>query len=143
MGKVVGGIFLMVGLLIASAGGYCFWSAQDLLKNCLRSPGKVVELRKPPANRYYTPIVQFETNDHRIITAACKIGSNPPTHKVADSVTVLYRAMSPEDICLDEPLELWFLTCLFGGIGLIFVIVGGTILIYSTRRALQVTGRRI
>lgn len=133
--RVVGGIFLAVGLVVASAGGYCFWGTQDLLKNGLRSPGKVVEMRKPPTNRYFTPVVQFETSDHRVITAVCKTGSNPPTHNVADSVTVIYRAESPEDICLDEPLELWLATCILGGIGLVFVMVGGGMLIYSIRRA--------
>lgn len=135
MSRVVGGIFLTVGLVVASAGGYCFWSTQDFLKNGLRSPGKVVELRKPPMSRYYTPVVQFETSDHRIITAVCKIGSNPPSHKVADSVTVIYRATSPEDILLDDPFELWFLTCLCGGLGLIFLMVGGGMLVYSIRRS--------
>ncbi len=129
MVKLVGGIFLLVGLVVASPGGYFFWCTQNRLKNGLRSPGKVVELRKSSGKRGYTPVVQFETSDHRIITAASKISSNPPMYKVGDSVTVLYRAMSPEDICLDQPLELWFLTCLFGGIGLIFVIVGGAMLI--------------
>src|ERR1700677_3519831 len=112
MVNLLGGIFLAVGLLIASVGGYCFYNTQDLLKKGLRSPGKVVELRKSATNRCYTPVVQFETPDHRIITAACKAGSNPPAKKVADSVTVLYRALSPEDIRLDEPFDLWFLTCL-------------------------------
>ncbi len=135
MSRVVGGIFLTVGLVVASVGGYYFWEVQDLLENGLRSPGKVVELCRSPTNRYYVPVVQFETSDHRIITAACKIGSNPPTHEVADSVTVIYRATSPENICLDEPLELWFVTSMFGGIGLIFLMVGGGMLTYSLRRA--------
>lgn len=132
--RLVGGIFLTVGLVVSSVGGYCFWATQDLLKNGLRSQGKVVELRKPQASRAYTPVVQFETADHKIITAACKTGSYPPTHKVADSVTVIYRATAPEDICLDEPLELWFLTCLFGGLGLVFAMIGGGMLIYSIRK---------
>ena len=135
MSRVGGVIFLTVGLAVTGAGGYCFWGTQDLLQTGLRSPGKVVELRKPPTNRYYIPVVQFETSDHRIITAVCKTGSNPPTHKVADLVTVIYRAASPEDIWLDEPLDLWLPTYILGGLGLIFVIVGGGMLIYSIRRA--------
>lgn len=134
MSRVVGGIFLTVGLAISSAGGYCFWETQNLLQNGLRSPAKVVEMRKPPAARYYSPVVQYETAEHKVITAASKFGSNPPTHKVGDSVTVIYRAASPEDIRLDEPFELWFLTGLLGGMGLIFVMVGGGILIFSKRR---------
>ena len=94
-----------------------------------------MELRKPPASRYYIPVVQFEASDHRIITAACKTGSNPPTHKVDDSVTVIYRVTSPEDIHLDEPLELWLLTWILGGIGLVFIMVGGGMLVLSKRRA--------
>lgn len=135
MSRVLGKIFLTIGLLIVSAGGFCFFDTQDFLRNGLRAPGKVVDLRKPPASKYYTPVVQFETPDHKIITAACKTGSNPPTHKVADAVTVIYRATSPEDICLDEPFDLWFLACMFGGLGLIFVMIGGGMLVYSIRNA--------
>lgn len=127
----VGGIFLTIGLIIASIGGYFFLRTKDFLKNCLRSPGRVIELRKTPTSRYYRPVVQFETTDNRTITALSKFGSNPPTHKVEDAVTVLYRATSPETITLDHPLQLWFLTFLLGGIGSIFVIVGGTMLIFS------------
>lgn len=135
MSRLVGGILLTVGLAITSAGGYCFFGAQDLLNNGLRSPGKIVEMQKGPTDRYYIPVVQFETPDHRTITARCKTGSNPPVHKVADSVTVIYRASSPEDFRLDEPLELWLLTWILGGIGSIFVMVGGGLLVYSIRRA--------
>ncbi len=128
---MVGGIFLLIGLIISSVGGYFFLRTQDFLKNCVRSPGKVIELRKTPTSRYYKPVIEFETTDHKTITATCKFGSNPPTHNVADSVTVLYRATSPETITLDHPFQLWFLTVLFGGIGSIFVIVGGIMLIFS------------
>jgi hypothetical protein len=130
MSDLLGGIFLTVGLVIASVSGCFFWGTRDLLRSGLRSPGKVVELRKSPTSRYYSPVVEFETADHRVITAACKISSNPPTHKVGDSVTVLYRAMSPEHIRLDEPFHLWFLTCLFGGLSLIFAIIGGAMLVF-------------
>lgn len=127
MGKVVGAILLIVGLIIASVGGYFFCITQDLLKTGVRTTAKVVELRKSKA---YTPVVQFEV-DHRVVTAPSKIGSNPPTHQVGDSVTVIYRTTAPEDFWLDEPLELWFLPCLFGGIGSIFIIVGGALVIFG------------
>lgn len=130
-GKPVGGVFLVVGLIIASIGGCFFWSTQNSLGACLRATGKVIELRKPPGQRGYTPVVQFETADHKSITAVGKFGSNPPAHNVADSVTVLYRATSPEDISLDDPFELWLVPCILGGIGSIFVIIGGALLLFA------------
>lgn len=131
--RVVGGIFLTVGLALGSAGAYCYCGTQDLLNNGLRSTAKVVELRKPPGARYFSPVVQFETSDHQVITAVSKSGSNPPAHQVGDTVTVFYRAGSPEDIVVDGFFELWFLTCIFGGMGLIFTLVGGGLLLYSMR----------
>ena len=130
MGYLLGGMFLTVGLVIASVGGYFFCSTRELIRSGLRSVGTVVELRKSPTNRSFYPIVRFETSDNRTITAATKIGSNPPTHKVGESVTVLYRAVSPEHIRLETPFHLWFLTCLFGGLGLVFGIVGGAMLLF-------------
>ena len=131
MVKLIGGIFLIIGLAVSSAGGYFYLSTQDFLNTGLRSSGKVVEMRKAASRNIYTPVVQFETADHRTVTAPCLIGSNPPTHKLADSVTVIYRTQSPEEFRLDEPLELWFLTWLFGGIGLVFVMIGGGMLAFS------------
>lgn len=128
-GKLVGGIFLSIGVVITSAGGYFLWSSQGLLADAQRAPGKVVEMRR--GGRYYTPVVQFEVPDQGMVTATCKTGSNPPRHAVGDSVTVLYRAKTPEDIVLDEPLELYLVPCILGGIGVIFVIVGGALLLFS------------
>jgi len=127
--KLIGGIFLAVGLVVAAIGAYFFIGTQDLLQNGQRSTGKVVELRKAPTARYFSTVVEFETTAQGKVTAISKMGSNPPAHKVGDSVTVFYRAQSPEDILLDEPLELWFLSGLFGGIGLIFCTIGGGVLI--------------
>lgn len=131
--RIVGGVFLAVGLAVASVGGFFYLGTQDLLENGLRSTGKVIQLNKPGSSRYFTPVVQFETPDHKTITASCKTGSNPPTHKVNDSVTVIFRATSPEDIYLDEPLELWLAASILGGIGSIFLLVGGGMLVWSFR----------
>lgn len=129
--RIIGTIFLIVGLVIASVGGFFFFSSQDLVRNGLRASGTVIELRKAPTSKGYTPVVQFETADHQVITAVGKIGSNPPMHKAGDSVTVVYRAESPEEITLDDPLELYFFTYLFGGIGSVFAMIGGGMLIFS------------
>jgi hypothetical protein len=129
--RIIGAIFLTVGLVIASVGGYFFSSTQDLVRNGLRASGTVIELRKAPTSKGYTPVVQFETADHQNITAVGKIGSNPPAHKAGDSITVIYRADSPDDIVLDDPLDLYFFTYLFGGIGSVFVLIGGGMLIFS------------
>jgi hypothetical protein len=135
MSKLLGGIFLTIGAAAAIAGVSCFHGTQDLLTNGLRSQGKVVELSKSETNNCYTPVVQFETPDHRIINASCKVGSNPPMHRIADSVMVIYRADSPDDICLDEPLDVWLLTFIFGAFAVVLILVGTGMLIFSPRRA--------
>lgn len=137
MPKLIGGIFCTVGLVASIAAGYCYWSTENLLKTGLRAQGKVVEMLR--SGKSYTPVVQFETAEHKTITQASKVGSNPPSHKVADSVTVLYHADDPEDFRIDEPLEIWFMTGIFGFLGSIFVIIGGSMLVYSFRRPRQST----
>lgn len=134
MSKVVGAIFLAVGLLIASVAGYFAWTTQDLLRNGIHSSAKVVEMRKPQFSRYSLPVVEFETPDHKTITAICKTGTNPPTHKVNDSVTVIYRAASPEDIRLNEPIELWLVPWLLAGIAWLFVMIGGSMLFFAFKK---------
>ena len=134
MSRLVGRIILTVGLAIGAGGAYCYWSTQNFLHTSLHSTGKVVELRGT-AKGAYAPIVQFETADHAVITAVGRVGSNPPAHKVSDTVTVLYQADSPQEIILDEPLDLWLPTCIFVGLGSIFIIVGGSLLGFSRKQA--------
>ncbi len=128
-GKLVGGIFFSIGVAMTGAGGFCLSNSRKLLANAERSTGKVVEMRK--GGSYYTPVVEFEALDQGMITAVCKTGANPPRHKVGDSVTVLYRIKTPQDIVLNEPLELYLLPCILGGIGIMFVIMGGALLLLS------------
>ena len=133
MVKRLGTIFSVVGLLALTACGYSYWSTDNLRSTGSRATGKVIELR-PTSKGAYAPVVQFETADHKTITAASKVGSNPPAHKVSDAVTVLYRADSPEDFRLDDPLELFLVTGIFGILGLVFLSVGGGMLFFAVTR---------
>lgn len=136
MVKQIGGIFLLVGIVVLSLGGYFYWNTQEFVKRAQHVTGKVIEMQRSGKNTY-APVVQFETSDHRTITGASKISSNPPTHAVSDSVTVLYRPEDPDDFRLDEPLDLWFLPCLVGGLGSVFFIIGAAMMIFSRGAAPQ------
>jgi hypothetical protein len=69
----------------------------------LRAPGEVVSLKgewssgSGSSSSHYTyyPIVQFRTPDHARIEFKDSIGSNPPSHRPGDKVTVLYLAENP------------------------------------------------
>lgn len=132
--RLIGGIFLAVGLVIATVGAYCYITTQDLVTHGLRAQAVVVEMRLS-GKRTYAPVVEFDTAERSRVRAVGKISSSPPAHKVSDVVTVIYRAGAPEDVTLDEPFELWFLTALFGGLGAVFAIIGGGMLISSMRSA--------
>ncbi|MBX9687223.1 MAG: DUF3592 domain-containing protein [Candidatus Obscuribacterales bacterium] len=134
MVKVIGSIFLAVGLSLGSAALIFYLNTQDLLSQGLRSQGTVVDLRRSSRNAY-APVVRFETIDHQTITAASTAASNPPAFKIADSVTVLYRAKTPSEIhLLNDPLDLWLLPGILAFLSLIFASVGGGILVYSFQK---------
>jgi len=69
----------------------------------LRAPGEVVSLKEEwssgsgSSSGHYTyyPIVRFSTPDNARIEFKDSIGSNPPSHRAGDKVTVLYLAENP------------------------------------------------
>jgi len=52
------------------------------------------------------------------------VGSRPPSHKVGDTVAVLYLADQPQRAKLDEFFDLWGLAAVCGGLGIFWLVVG-------------------
>ncbi|MFZ3572622.1 DUF3592 domain-containing protein [Streptomyces sp. BH097] len=136
--SVFGGIFLVVGLILA-------WSSVSLLREADSATGTVVSLqwrdedigpsRKSRDRPAAYPVVEFAAADGTPHTFRSSTGSNPPSYEEGEHVEVLYRADDPEDARINGFLSLWLLPLIFGGIGLIAATVAAIIAMVSRRRA--------
>jgi Protein of unknown function (DUF3592) len=100
----------------------------------LRAPGAVVrlkaELGSGSDSRYtYYPIVRYRTDKNVTVEFKDNVGSNPPSYRPGDKVTVLYLADSPrQDVIIDRgPFWNWTIPGLLlffsAGLGGILMLV--------------------
>ncbi|HYM02032.1 MAG TPA: DUF3592 domain-containing protein, partial [Stellaceae bacterium] len=79
----------------------------------MRAEGQVVRLKEEwrsgsGGSRYtYYPIVKFRTPDNATVEFKDSIGSNPPSHRPGDRVTVLYLADNPRADAMIDRGRFW------------------------------------
>lgn len=132
-------IFGGIGLVMALIAGGMFVYTQSWLGRTVAVEGQVIELAGSggggPGRRSgsYYPVVAFTAQDGRKFEFRSGMGSNPPTFQVGEMVTVRYRPDDPQSAGIDAFFSLWFLPLMFGGIGVIFMIVAAGVALASRR----------
>ena len=97
------------------------------IQTAKKTTGKVVDMDtqvKIRSHDLHAPVIEFKTEDNKVITFHTKVFEYPPTHKRGEEVVVLYHPSHPENAKVQHFRHLWFWTSLMVGIGLLFVIVG-------------------
>ncbi len=107
----------------------------------LRAPGHVVSLqseRSSGDDTVYYPIVSFDVAGTPLQFKS-RVGSNPPSHQVGETVTVLYLASNPPATAMiDRGRWNWLPVALTGLSGTLFVIMA-VLSIRGRRRVPDVT----
>jgi len=85
----------------------------------------------------HRPIVRFVTQNGKAIEFLSDTGSKKTAYKKGDAVEVLYLPSSPEKAKINDFLSLWMMPMVIGGIGLIFIALGGGIIIISKLKGRQ------
>jgi hypothetical protein len=104
------GIFAVV---LAAVAIYQSITLAHLESAGVRAPGRIVRLKEEwgsgsSGSRYtYYPIVRFHTHDNLAVEFKDNIGSNPPTHRVGDNVTVLYLVDNPQSGAIIDRGLVW------------------------------------
>jgi uncharacterized protein DUF3592 len=96
-------------LLLAGLGLFQAYSMSQLETSGLRAPGAVVGLREEESgNNYsYYPVVRYRTDKNLNIEFKDSLGSNPPSYRPGDKVTVLYLADAPQRAVIDRGMWNW------------------------------------
>ena len=97
----------------------------------LRAPGEVVRLKEERSSGHYSyyPVIRFRTVNNARVEFKDSIGSNPPSRRVGDKVTVLYLPDDLASAIIDRgvwgnwiiPAVLFLLWALVAGIGIALV----------------------
>jgi hypothetical protein len=121
---------LVLGILLMLVGTFFFVKTQRYYVSASRASGKIVEIEKQQHQKdvTYYPVFSFVDSvgtTHVIHTSQTRTWSGwNRFYKVGDTVEVLYPAHEPEKARLNNLFSVWGWVLVFGGIGLIFVIVG-------------------
>ncbi|GAK68857.1 hypothetical protein RRU01S_03_00240 [Agrobacterium rubi TR3 = NBRC 13261] len=135
--RLVGWCFLVLGLVFAAAGAGLFYYDNQFAARALRAEGVVSDLVRKRDETGYTAIVRFTDAQSQQQEMADRMSSSPPRFSRGDKVDILYDPQSPSSALIDDVQGRYFLPGMFGGLGIIFTILGGAmvlVLFFRKRR---------
>ncbi|MFM2295406.1 MAG: hypothetical protein RLZZ350_1819 [Verrucomicrobiota bacterium] len=123
---------LVIGWLALATAVPFYLQARTFNATALHAPGKIVEMVVELCHRKageldehrYIPVFAFADKSGATHIVHSRVTSTHPEFAVGDAVEVLYLADAPEDAKLNEFFMLWLWPLVFGGIGLVLVVVG-------------------
>jgi Protein of unknown function (DUF3592) len=129
-------VFSAIG--IAMLAGALFWgqNTRSFLSQASTAQGTVIDLVRSrssgsSSSGTYAPVVRFVTAKGEKIEFTSSTGSNPPSYSQGESVEVLYQPGAPRDATINGFVSLWLGPMIVGGIGSVFFLIGGGIILYS------------
>lgn len=136
-------VFLKYGFAVLGAGllaGGLFWAQQvrSFIAEASRADGTVVELapsRSSDGATSWRPVVRFVAADGNAVQFSSSTSSNPPSYSRGEKVVVLYRAGTPQDAAISGFFSLWLGPLILGGMGAVFLGIGGGMLLVGHSRA--------
>ena len=124
----IGAVFLLVA---------CGFAVRDLMRTVGAevATGEVVAMNTDSGSRGMSrPTVRF-TTDRGPVTITGLVASNPPAYRVGEQVRVYYDRADPSVAIIDSFVERLLLSVVFGGVGIVIVIVGMFLGRLARRRA--------
>jgi len=130
--KIIGLIFFLIGLVLLVAGLLSYNFTQKFITNSEVTTGTVIDLVRGTSDSdnsgtvtyIYYPVVQFKTNNGSVIEFKSSVGSNPPSARKGDQVQVRYPEQDPYKARIDSFMQLWFVSIIVGGLGVVFAGIG-------------------
>lgn len=126
---VIGGIFAAVG----GAFGYKTWRFERMGH---KVEGEVTQMvHGSGKSKGAKPVVKYVVGGKQYETVGT-VSSSPPAWKVGERPTVYYNPDDPKDAQISGFVERWLFPVIFGGIGGVVALVGGTLLLTGIVRKL-------
>lgn len=130
-------IFALIGAGMLVGAFFLFTGTQDFLKTAKTTQGTVVDLisSRSSDSVTYAPLIEFNTTDNSRIEFVSSNSSSPPSYSRGESVEVLYQESSPESAKINSFFSLWLGTIIVGVLGLIFFLIGMSIIIFGVSKS--------
>ena len=103
--KIAAFCFVVFAVILIGVGIHQSVKLARLESTGLRAPGEVVRLKDEYSDnggRIYFAVVKFRTEKNVRVEFKDSLGSNPPSYRRGDKVTVLYLADNPQQAMIDR-----------------------------------------
>jgi len=132
----IGFIFASIGGILVTGAVLAWLADQRHAASASSAPGIVVQLNLQSGGNgaTYAPVVDWTDASGKRHLLVSNIRSNPPAFERGEKVTVLYDPEKPSKATIDTFGQRFTGILIFGGIGLVFALIGGPILYLYMRR---------
>ena len=123
----IGIVFPLIGGLLLAIGVFLFIRTRIFINKAQEVKGTVIQMvysHSSEGGGGYSPVYQFRTIDGQTIVVTDSLSSNPPMFQVGQTIDVLYDPENPQKARIKKWMNLYFVSLLLGGMGLIFACVG-------------------
>lgn len=140
--KLIGPVFLVIGICLLAVGGYFVLDILSFTKNAVGAEGEVISVREHVSHKRdtgitYQPTIRFESADGRTHNAETRISSSTYNYDIGARVDVLYAPDDPSEVRINSLVSLYAFPGIFTLIGLIFSLIGAFVWRYTGRRSRQ------
>jgi len=130
VGRLVGLIFMSIGMVMLVVVFYLLYTHQQFEKNALTVKGTVVEFqsyesrnKNSSSTTMYTPVFEYEFKGKKY-TYVSTSSSNIKEYEVGESLDILVDPENPSEVLVNSFMEKWFLPILLGFMGALFTGLG-------------------
>jgi uncharacterized protein DUF3592 len=138
--KIISGVFSTVGLGMLVGSFFIFSNTSRFIAGAREAEGKVIALDRSrsssssgSSSTTYRPVVEFTSGTGKRIEFTSNVGSSPPSHRVGESVTVLYNPADPYRARIKSFFQLWFGVLIVFLLGLVFAAIGLSMIFMRAR----------
>jgi hypothetical protein len=129
-------VFAILGAGMLVGAGAMRANTRSFLAHASAAQGTVVALqskRSSDGSTTYSPVVRFK-HGAQLIEFTSQTSSSPPGYHVGETVPVRYLETNPYDAKLDSYFSLWGGALIVGGLGAVFLLIGGGMILVPLRR---------
>jgi hypothetical protein len=129
-------IFLFIGTGLLVGAYFLYQSTASFIEGAEEAPGTVINLSRSGSDEpTYYPEVEFKTREGQEVVFFSSTGSNPASYSVGEKVVVLYEPENPTNAEIKSFFSLWAGALIVGGIGVVFFLVGGIMVLVTVASA--------
>lgn len=129
----VGNSFAAIGVLLLAVSAWLVVEQRRFASAAQHAEGTVMRLDPGGRSRTVYAVVQFRDGD-RTVEVRSRTASSPPAFAVGEAVTVLYEPGRADQARIEAFSEQYLLVSIFGGLGMVFTVVGLGILYFTRGR---------